>query len=236
MYYVAFLVPTALVITLKDRLGTTFKPPRVKISGEGIALTAAAAMPTLALVFGVSYMTDFILSYFEFSNTADAAGNIFVLIFTQALIVPILEEALFRYIPIALLAPYSKRGAIIYSAAFFAFVHCNLFQLPYAFLAGVIFAFLDIASGSIMPSLALHVVNNIISLFWLRNFGELTFRAAYVTVLVSLAALSVPVIILLRKRYKAKISDIFSHGEKAPVSLEALIFFTATLGIALFSL
>ncbi len=235
-YYLAFLVPTVTVIALKDRLGIEFQPLRVKISGEGMALTAAAAMPTLALVFLVSYITNLVLSRLGYANQTDASGNLFLVILTQAIIIPVLEEALFRYIPIALLAPYSKRGAIVYSAAFFALVHCNLFQLPYAFLAGVIFAFLDIASGSILPSIALHVLNNLTSVFWLRNSAEPSFSVAYVTVLVSLAALSVPVIFFLRKRYKEKLCEMFTHGEKTELSVEALIFFAATLGIALISL
>ena len=232
VYYLSFVIPVAGVYAVKKLLGSPFMPPRVKISGEGIGLTLAVTAPTLALIFLLSYLTSLALSYFGKGASFDVSGNLVTVILTQAVLTPVLEEALFRYIPLALLSPFSKRGAILYSAAFFALAHCSLYQLPYAFFAGLVFALLDLALDSIIPSVVLHILNNVISVLWLRYSLNAAFAHTYVIVLSALAVASIPLILLLRGRLKKLLTPLFSDGGEAIPSVEALVFCAATLLIA----
>jgi simple sugar transport system permease protein len=106
----------------------------------------------MLLVIAVSALTTLVLAFFGKTNEVDVSGHLVYELFRHALIPAVLEELLFRYIPIKLLSPYSRRGAILVSALLFSLVHLNLFQIPYALLAGVVFGFLTVASGSILPS------------------------------------------------------------------------------------
>ena len=209
VYYLAFLLPTALALVLAKTLEGAFTPPKIRISCENLLLTLPVTAPTLAIIFFVSWLTSLILSYFGEGSTSDVSGNIFLVIFTHAVLTAVLEEALFRYIPLAYLTPYSKRGAVLFSALFFALAHCNLFQIPYAFIAGVIFAVLDIAFDSVIPSLLIHFVNNLISIIWLRGGGESDFVTVYIIALVSAALVSIIPIIIFRKKYTDKIKSVF---------------------------
>ena len=214
VYYLAFIIPIALSLGIARAGVTSFSPPRLRISSENLLLTLPVTAPTLALIFLVSWVTSLILSYFGKSSTTDVSGNIILLIFTHAALTALMEETLFRYIPLAYLTPYSKGGAVLFSALFFALAHGNLFQIPYAFIAGVIFAVLDIAFDSIIPSLLIHFVNNLISIIWLRGGGDTAFVKVYITVLVSAALLSLVPIVVFRERYAVKIKSVFKKRER----------------------
>ena len=236
VYYLAFVVPLILALSLKKGNGVEFLPPRIKISKENAGLTIPLAAPVIALVFLISWLTSLLLSALGATDTVAVSGNVASLIITHAVITSVLEEALFRYVPLAFIAPHSRKHAVVFSALFFAFAHCNLYQIPYAFAAGMIFAILDIAFDSIIPSLLLHFLNNLTSIFWIREAGNREFVIAYVIVLASLSALSLIAVFILRSRYAQKLSLAMSGGGGIKISYEPLLFFVTTFFIALISL
>ena len=236
IYYLAFIVPVALSFVLKRGKSVPFSAPSMKISPENLGLTLTLTAPVLAAVFFISWLTSLLLSLFGGENVTDVSGNIFKVIFTHAVLTSVLEEALFRYVPIAFLAPYSKKYAVIFSAFFFAFAHCNLYQIPYALAAGIAFAALDIATGSIIPSLLLHFLNNLISIFWLKGMGDGTFVMTYVIALSTLTVLSLILVFILRKKYARKLSFMRDAEGCVALSYEPLLFFATTLFVALLSL
>ena len=213
-YYIAFLLPIALaLLTLKSKAVVAY-PIKLNISRKDLELTLPCIAPLLALVFLISWLTTLILSHFGEGSTTDVSGNLARVIFTHALVTAALEEVLFRYIPLAYLAPYSKRMTVLISALLFAFVHGNIYQIPYAFVAGAVFAVIDIAFDSVAPSFVIHFANNTASIFWLRYGGEGRFATVYVIVLVSAALLSLVPIFLAREKYKAKIVGAFYKNER----------------------
>lgn len=236
VYYLAFAAPVVLALILKRGRSVGFSALSLKISSRDLALTLPLLAPTLAVIFLISWLSSLILSAFGVSNTTDVSGNLLTLILTHAVLTSILEETLFRYVPIAFISPYSKKCAVIFSALFFAFAHCNLYQIPYAFVAGVIFAAVDIATNSIVPSLLLHFLNNLISIFWLRGIGNADFVSFYVVALCALAVLSLIPILLLRQKYAQKLSRVTGGGGNIELSYEPLLFFATTLFVALLSL
>lgn len=87
--------------------------------------------------------------------------NIFGVI-SIAIAVPILEELLFRgAIEGHLLRKgWSPKWAIIISALIFGLIHGNPAQIPFAFLIGLLFGWLYYRTGSLIPGIAGHIINN----------------------------------------------------------------------------
>ncbi len=84
------------------------------------------------------------------------------------LLIPIAEEFTFRGAVLNSLLKWDKAYgkpwlAILLSALLFSLMHLNLAQLPFAFLAGLMLGWLSYRTGSLLPSIVMHVVNNTVS-------------------------------------------------------------------------
>ena len=235
-YYLAFILPVAMAYPLKKDNSAHFTPPSFSLSRRSFGFTLLSLPLILALIFGASFLTSLILSLFSENRVTDVSGNIILVIFKNAFLVAVLEEALFRYVPIAFLKPYTKKGAIIFSAAFFALSHCNLYQIPYAFLAGVIFAAIDIAADSIWPSVIIHFFNNAASVIWLRLSGVGSFAVIYIFVLIASAVVSAALLFILFRGRKERIYELFRDGKRLEISYGPILFAAMTLLIATLSL
>lgn len=80
-------------------------------------------------------------------------------IFT-CVVAPLTEEFIFRG---ALLAPLRKYGdlfAIVVTSILFSLVHGNLGQIPGALIIGLVLGFVTVKSGSIIPAIIIHFINN----------------------------------------------------------------------------
>ncbi len=78
---------------------------------------------------------------------------------------PLIEEVLFRgVILIGLLANQRRSLAVFWSALLFALFHLNPWQFPAAFVLGSVFAFWVIQTGSLLPAIAGHAINNFLAL------------------------------------------------------------------------
>ena len=89
-----------------------------------------------------------------------AQGNIFYIALFSAIIVPILEEILFRYLPYKKLIGYGEKTYILVTATVFALIHMNLFQIFYAFLLGAIMAYAYCKTRNMAYNIALHIAIN----------------------------------------------------------------------------
>lgn len=80
---------------------------------------------------------------------------------------PAAEEFLFRGALLRRLEPYGQGFAILTSSLLFALLHGNLFQLLYAFGAGVCLSWLVLNQGALWQSMLLHALINGISVLLL---------------------------------------------------------------------
>ncbi len=122
-------------------------------------------------VVGVSCLTAFICRQFNIDTSFDYGDNFWVCLLTTALVPAVTEEIFCRYLFLRYLLPHSRLGAVLASAVFFSLLHGNFYQIPYALLAGVFLGALAAATGSVLPGILFHLVNNVASaaLFF---FGE----------------------------------------------------------------
>ena len=163
VYYSAFILPIAfiLLITAKDKVNPL---DYLKVNKDMLKLSAPLIFPTVSIVIIISFVTALIVFAITGKQNAVNVGSSYPLaLIKHALLPALLEEMLFRYLPMRLVAPYSKRNAIIISSVVFALIHMDIFSIPYAFFAGVVFILLSIATDSVIPSIIIHFINNAIS-------------------------------------------------------------------------
>ena len=205
LYYLSFILPIALFFIITRTCRVSLHGVPVKLKRENIKLFIPTVAPTVATVFLISFLTSIVLSKFGIEDTlTDVSGNIFLVIILHALLPAVFEEMLFRYIPMALLADFSKWRVVLVSSLLFAIAHASPYQIPYAFIAGAVFIILDIMFDSIMPSLIIHFLNNFVSVFWLRNSESTVFSTVYVVTLVVFTVVSVTVMVMKKHSYKEK--------------------------------
>ncbi len=134
-------------------------------------------LPMVLLGLGVSGLSNFLTSMagsifqsmgFEYEvNTIDNPTNPIgiVLAFIATAITPALvEEFALRGAVMGTLRKYGDGFAIITSAFIFGLMHGNFIQIPFAFIMGLIFAYVVIKTGTIWTAVIIHFINNFISI------------------------------------------------------------------------
>jgi membrane protease YdiL (CAAX protease family) len=97
-----------------------------------------------------------------------------ILAFLAICVVPaVCEEVLFRGSAQGFLRPYGPWLAIIGQAVLFALLHQKWSAVVFALPAGLYFGYLAENSGSLVPGIVLHFINNCAAfiLLWLSNIG-----------------------------------------------------------------
>lgn len=133
--------------------------------------------------------------------------------FVIALLAPFVEELIFRgAILRALLEKINKHWvAIAISALLFALIHANPAQMPFAFVAGLFLGWTYYRTGSIIPGVAYHWINNSIAFAMAKIYQDPDIpliavfggnqTAVYMAVVFSLCIL-IPSIFQLHQRMK----------------------------------
>ena len=221
--YVVFIVPILIGFYASLRLkakreaeaGVAEKYRRLfTLDRDGFKRLLPLIAPAVATVFFVSLLTSVVLTAAGVSSPALENRSLFVMLLDHALSPAIFEEMLFRYLPLILLAPYSKRACILYSAFCFALIHCSFWQMPYALVAGVIFMTVDIALDSVWPSVILHLINNAASVLMMKYCKTPTATAIFILVMLALVFISLVFVYRKRREYRDALVSAFESGEK----------------------
>ncbi len=232
VYFLAFLLPLLLSPVIFKK--TDAIPLKFNTGRDKWALLLPLLFPSVLLIFLVSALTSLALSSLGFSDTVALTDGLLKETLENALLPAVLEEGLYRYIAISVLAPFSKRGAIIASTLFFAFAHCNLFQIPYAIIAGALFALFDVVCDSILPSLILHFTNNFLSIIFTLYFSECQY--IFFILLLALSLVSLVFIALWRKKYASVLRNTFKDDQKPAFGFELYVFIAMTSFVAVTNL
>lgn len=233
LYILAFLVPFLMIVLLSGKAKETVSVQPLTLKKKHLLSFAATICPALLVISGASYLTALLI----FSMTGKSApavigSNIPEALFLHAFLPALLEEALFRYLPLRLIGTRAPRTAIMFSAFSFALVHHSFFSIPYAFLAGVIFMAADIITDSILPSLVIHFVNNAVSVVLTICFAEREYVPYLFIILGALTAISSVCFICKRKYIISEVNRVLSVKENPDFSYEPILLAVPALFMA----
>ena len=133
-----------------------------------------------SIIIGLStiFLIDFVMSRLSFlpdwmGATFDVLQSGWLGIICISVLGPVLEEMLFRgAITKVLLQRYSPVKAIILSALIFGIFHINPAQVAGAILSGGLFAWLYYKTGSLIPCIFMHILNNSLSVYLSIKYPE----------------------------------------------------------------
>lgn len=147
----------------------SFKDAGEQAKGGLVAFPAAIA---LNIVF--SYIIGIVIDRLTTSGTnvpvadfsvEEMSPLLFVSMATRMLITaPLFEELIYRGLIIALIKPFNSKLAVFTSAFIFGLMHGNIEQFITAFAGGLLMAYLTVKFNSILPSLIVHALNNLLAM------------------------------------------------------------------------
>ena len=233
VYYSSFILPVFAVIYLKK---SAFENPFdiVKIKKERLDTALALSLPGIGVIMGISALTTLIFDAFGLPIEEVSTEPHFLLsVLNLALLPAIGEELLFRYLPMKLILPHSPRVCVLLSAVMFSMAHTSIEAFAYAFAAGVFFMVIDICSGSILPSVIAHFINNVISLMLIYFDDNNRLIIGFYVMFSLLLIISLVYFALKRKKIISKIYAAFSAGEPMGADLVPLAFILPCLLLAI---
>ena len=167
----AFLTSIAAVLVLplfwqmykKDKELTGRRTPEMTVL-DYVKIAALGIVCNLLLTLVMNW----ILSFFSFSNQTQEAlfgSNLAVQLVGVGMIVPIMEEVLFRGIVYNRLKGYTKtaQSAVILAAAIFAVYHGNVVQMLFAFPMALILIAVYEKWGTLRACITFHMAVNLSS-------------------------------------------------------------------------
>ncbi len=170
LYYIFIAVFSALITSLmyivfsKSDINEIIICKKVKLSlllpltciGMGVAMLANYASDIILRNFSIFGIENTI----NFSSSSSSLFTNILYVISTALVPALAEEFAFRGILMGSLRKYGDSFAIIASAVMFGAMHGNIVQIPFAFILGLIFAYIDCKTNSILPSIIIHFINN----------------------------------------------------------------------------
>lgn len=111
----------------------------------------------LQLLFGTGAIPDVM----EQAAPSDSSSG-FVMLFFSAIVAPICEELIYRKLLLGSMRPMGDTPAILISSLIFGLAHGNFDQFAYAALSGLVFGVIAVRYKSIVPTILLHVANNLL--------------------------------------------------------------------------
>ena len=131
-------------------------------------------------VMAATYVLNVVIEQMGVPNTMEetfiAMSNNPFGFLTIAILAPVLEELLFRgAIEARLLQQWTNPWTgIVVSSLIFGIIHMNPAQIPFAFLMGLMFGWIYYRTGSLLPGIVGHVLNNSIAAVNMILYGHTT--------------------------------------------------------------
>ena len=193
------------------------------ISAQAAFQILALAMEALLNLFGLS-----VLNAIESASGVSDSVSMFLYV---GLVAPIVEEILFRGLLLRMLRPYGKLFAIVMTAFLFGMFHGNPVQSPYAFLVGLILAYVAL-EYSVGWAMVLHMGNNLILGDTLTRISHVLPQgvgdAIFVLLIWGCFLAGIVILICMRKKLAAYASENRIHPwcSKSFFGSAGIIFFT----------
>ena len=94
--------------------------------------------------------------------STEQTGSAWIFFLFVVVIAPICEELIFRRLLLQPLRCCGDIFAAVASALIFGAYHGNFDQFPYAFVVGMLYGILAVRSASVLPTMVLHMLNNLL--------------------------------------------------------------------------
>lgn len=163
-YLLYLALPSIAVTLLMRRDLRPFPTKRMAPSVFIPAVMAGLGLVVLAnLVASIlmNILSSFGLPWPSSPNVMDKSVlNLVLNLVSTAVLPALVEEMVFRGYVLGALRPQGDGLAIVFSALLFGLLHGNLLQIPFAFILGLIFAYLTVQTGSIWPAVLIHFLTN----------------------------------------------------------------------------
>lgn len=142
-----------IIFTNHVKFGTLIPLIFIGIAFSMLANTVSDLMNTNLEMFGLKNTVNF-------SNEVNSVPEVLLYAVSTAVVPAFAEEFAFRGILMGSLRKYGDVFAIIVSSVMFGAMHGNVVQIPFAFMLGLIFGFVDCKTNSLFPSIGIHFLNN----------------------------------------------------------------------------
>lgn len=201
IYYIAYKEQEKEVL----KLGYSYKKKSIYIDYTSVTVLGISLALGLSRILS-SLPIDNILGNYEKTSRELFMSEPILLFVAVVILMPIVEEFVFRKIIYNRIKLYSDKVTAVYlSAIFFGFYHMNLVQGIYAFLFGIIFAYLYEEYNDIRMPITLHIAANAAS--FIMNYFSLSRRisnSAIVSFFVGALEVSIAVFAFLVVKDKIK--------------------------------
>lgn len=132
--------------------------PMVVLGGFGVCLAGNIITSYFDAI--VEAVTGFGLEIPEMAETPKSVGGVLLFYLSTAVAPALIEEMALRGIVMQPLRRYGDWFAIICSSLIFGLMHCNLLQIPFAFIAGVAIGYAVVSTESVWTGVLIHFLNN----------------------------------------------------------------------------
>ena len=186
LYLIYMLLPLVLASFIGKRSflsfakwrGKTHKPVATALFCLGIMYVGQLAASKTAMLFERLFGVDIYASLPSYH--VSGVGFLLLSLLCTAVFPAFLEEMLMRGAVLSYLMPYGKSFAVIMCGCLFGLMHLNPIQLPFACIAGIAMAYVTVETGNIRTAVAVHFVNNSLSVIMTYLQNEMS-PAAYGT-------------------------------------------------------
>lgn len=141
----------------------------------GMGLSGAAGI-LIQLINQILIKFGWIMTTPDFSMKPNITYNL-IIVLSSCILAPIMEELLFRGLILQTLKRYGNVFAILVTSLLFALLHGNIPQSVPVFALSVIICYVVLKSGSILPGIAIHFLNNafaIMEVSFLSDNGQIS--------------------------------------------------------------
>ncbi len=166
---IAMFVPPFIILakTSRFRLGDLFAHKKIPVI-DAFWFICFGLMVAMGANIIVGYWAQLLesvgcnINYGSLEIPESPAG-IALWIFTISVLPALIEEFALRVVVLGSLRRYGDAFAIFASALLFALMHGNMVQIPFAFILGLVFAYITVITGSVIPAIIIHFINNLYS-------------------------------------------------------------------------
>ena len=169
--FISLLVFGIVFAILFRKRESSFIKPKKDTAVKGLKWFSACFVINILLSQLISILTGILgqngvtVPTSDFSIHQPSALAVIVQFSYVVIIAPIVEEFIYRGAILTALSPYGRGAAVLFSALAFGLMHGNIPQAASAFGTGLVYAIIAAKCGSILPTVIIHCLNNLLANF-----------------------------------------------------------------------